>query len=728
MRLERLTIENFCQFRATTIEFQPGLNAIIGPNGSGKSNTLKAGFAAVTGDFSRNEGKQADNICDLAGDDEPSRVTLDFSHAGRAARVVRGLRPVGRSLVVDGRPPLTADKDVAAAVYAMLGVTPEILAEYVFVDQWEVFSVFSLTEAKRAAAFQRLFRIDKAQRVWDDLGKAVGKLRIPAVQTDKDELGRRRDEYAAEKDRLEEELARMPNSQALQESARVSREMVAAWDRMRVLEQSLAQRNALALRTGQDVLALDAQLAELRRDLQTLRDAEAQGDQTAAAARDAMARWREYHRNHHARVQLQQTDAELRAEWERKGTLPTPPVDYIPAGPERDALYRGNQLLAGRGQQLKHILDNFGDTSHPVDCPTCGTPGPAVAARVPRYQEEYQDILAVVERDTARLQRCEGYDRQVDAYRAWKAGYDQRTGQLQRQRAAFAEVAPPAFQEDGIRKTLADHEELRKETRTLADELARAEAQAAAARARADAEGREIAREGQELDALRNRFALWRVEPSAANAERWRREIGEAADAQRRLAETEGRVAALGRSIVDLDAEMLRLRRQQDEAVRLVAARDHLEDMRSVVHYSALPKLVSLHHLARLSDEVNTYLRLFEAPFRVEVDDKLTFTAVFHQGGRRRPAGRLSGGQKVVLALAFRLSVNNAFATDLGLLCLDEPTVGLDEANLSSLENALGRLRELARSTGLQVVMVTHEKSLAHMFDHVIDFYPKPAA
>lgn len=728
MRLERLTLENFCQHRNVTLEFQPGLNAIIGPNGSGKSNGLKAGFAAVTGDFSRNEGKQADNVCDLAGPDEPSRITLDFSHAAQSARVVRGLRPVGRSLVVDGRPPLTADKDVAAAIYNMLGVTPEILAEYVFVDQWEVFSVFSLTEAKRAAAFQRLFRIDKAQRVWEDLGKASAKLRIPAVQTDKDELGRRRDEYAAEKDRLEEELAAMPTAEGMQETARVAREMVGAWDRVQRLEASLGQRTALAARGLHDVAALDAQLIDLRRDLDTLRAAEAQGQEAAQAAHDALARWREYHRNHHARVQLQQTDAELRAEWERKGAAPAPPVDYVPPGRERDALYAENQRRAGRGQSLKHILDNFGDTSHPVDCPTCGTPGPVVAARVPEYQAEFQQVMAAVEQATARLQRAEGHDRAVDAYRAWKAGYDQRTAQYQRQRAAFADVAQPPVQEDEIRRTLADHAELRKETETLAAELARVEAQASAARARAAAEHREYDREYRELDELRNHFALWRVQPSAAAADEWRRQIGAVAADQRRRAEAEGRVTALTRSITDLDAEMLRLRRQQDEAVRLVAARDHLEDMRAVVHYTALPKLVSAHHLGQLTAEVNTYLQLFEAPFRVEVDDKLSFTAVFSQGGRRRPAGRLSGGQKVVLALAFRLSVNNAFAKDLGLLCLDEPTVGLDEANLASLENALARLRELARSTGLQVIMVTHEKSLAHMFDHVIDFYPKPSA
>lgn len=727
MRLDRLTLENFCQHRHVTVEFQPGLNAIIGPNGSGKSNVLKGGFAAVTGDFSRNEGKQAENICDLAGPDEPSRLLLDFSHAGHSARVVRGLRPVNRTLSIDGRTPLTADKDVSVAMYNLLGVSPEILAEYVFVDQWEVFSVFSLTEARRAAAFQRLFRIDKAQRVWESLGKSVAGLRIPVVQVDKDELARRQDNYAAERDRLEGELAVLPTAEAIQEAARVAREMVGAWDRMRTLEVSLDQRTGLAARTAHDVGTLTGQAAELRRDLDTLRAAEAQGAGTVQAAHDALARWREFHRNHHARAQLQQTDADLRAELRRKGAAPTPPVDYVKPGQRRVDLTRDLAALHTRADLLRGILGIF-DSSGAPDCPTCGTPGADVTARVPGYREELAGLEPRLEKGRLWQDACAAYDRAERDYATWKAGYDQRVAQFARQREAFAEVTPPPHQEDEIRKALADHDSLRKETQALADELARVDAQAAAAQARHESERREFDKEYAELDGLRNRFALWRVQPSAAAADEWRQQVGAAAADLRRRAEMEGRVASLGRSIADLDAEMLRLRRQQDEAVRLVGCRDHLEDMRSVVHYTALPKLVSAHHLGRLTDEVNTYLQLFESPFRVEVDDKLSFTAVFTQGGRRRPAGRLSGGQKVVLALAFRLSVNNAFAKDLGLLCLDEPTVGLDEANLHSLENALGRLRELARSTGLQVVMVTHERSLAHMFDHVIDFYPKPAA
>ena len=146
----------------------------------------------------------------------------------------------------------------------------------------------------------------------------------------------------------------------------------------------------------------------------------------------------------------------------------------------------------------------------------------------------------------------------------------------------------------------------------------------------------------------------------------------------------------------------------------------HLGDVRAVLHRDSLPKVVAQHYLRELEIDTNAFLGVFDAPFRVETDAGLSFRALFHDG-RDQPAGRLSGGEKVVLALAFRLSVNSMFAQDVGLLCLDEPTVGLDDHNLGCLRTALGRLKELSRARGLQVILVTHERSLGPLFDQVID-------
>ena len=47
----------------------------------GKSNIIKATRFAITGVFD-NAGTKAENVCQLAGDKDRSRVVLDFEHEG----------------------------------------------------------------------------------------------------------------------------------------------------------------------------------------------------------------------------------------------------------------------------------------------------------------------------------------------------------------------------------------------------------------------------------------------------------------------------------------------------------------------------------------------------------------------------------------------------------------------------------------------------------------------
>ena len=92
MKLLSLEVHNFCQHRHKEIEFHNRLNAFLGHNGSGKSNLLVSALGALTGDFSRTNGKKAENICQFADDDEPSYVKLKFEHGGTTATIQRGLR------------------------------------------------------------------------------------------------------------------------------------------------------------------------------------------------------------------------------------------------------------------------------------------------------------------------------------------------------------------------------------------------------------------------------------------------------------------------------------------------------------------------------------------------------------------------------------------------------------------------------------------------------------
>jgi DNA repair exonuclease SbcCD ATPase subunit len=75
----------------------------------------------------------------------------------------------------------------------------------------------------------------------------------------------------------------------------------------------------------------------------------------------------------------------------------------------------------------------------------------------------------------------------------------------------------------------------------------------------------------------------------------------------------------------------------------------------------------------------------------------------------------------VVLAAARHLAVNEFLFGSHGFLALDEPTVGLEDASIDGLCDVLASLSQSARSSGRQIIIITHDKRLARIFDRVIE-------
>jgi DNA repair exonuclease SbcCD ATPase subunit len=55
-----------------------------------------------------------------------------------------------------------------------------------------------------------------------------------------------------------------------------------------------------------------------------------------------------------------------------------------------------------------------------------------------------------------------------------------------------------------------------------------------------------------------------------------------------------------------------------------------------------------------------------------------------------------------------------------GMLVLDEPGAGLDTANRAYLRTALQHFQSVAKSRGLQIIMITHDESMESSFNQVI--------
>lgn len=711
MRILELRLENVCQHENLAAEFSPGLNAVIGSNGSGKSNVLKAIYASLTNDFSRNPGEKADNIRQAAGPREASRAVLRFSHAGAEYSILRSLRPAKQELTVPGETVLTKDRDVNDRIAKILNTSPDVLDSYVFVDQWRMFDFLDATPAVRAKAFARLFGTYSAEEAWKAVGDYVSKNQPVQAGAELDSLGAEKDLLQQSVSEVESKLKQYDDLPERPPATDPDRQALESARRRRDLEQEEGnirrEASVLLARTG----GLKAELSEFETDLRSLEAAESgvQGD--ADQARAALAHWRNYNTVRKARERVANRLEKTRLEAATK-SKPAPYGLYVSdIDPANDRLDETQKELA----RAKRFLLSFDPKTGRYECPECHTPVDNLKDRI----EEAKRYVAEKQPEADELLRhvtaSRAYDRLLGEYTRWHVDWANRMSELEKELAGLQDVAVPQATEEELRRVVVTHDEMRQTLRDLQRTVGEI------SREVESLEGRSAELDRRLAAVVAEKNALAVISPEGE--EQVRRRADDRVRRYQERAALRGTRQSQVRQLQDVDKRIAEAERKKADSELSRRRADHFSQVRDILHRDALPRAVARHHLRRLESQTNEFLSLFDAPFRVRTDDDLSFRAMFQDGGDR-PAGRLSGGQKVVLALAFRLSVNSAFAGEVGLLCLDEPTVGLDEHNLSCLEPALNRLRDLSRSRGLQVIMVTHERSLAHLFDKVIDLSP----
>ncbi len=172
---------------------------------------------------------------------------------------------------------------------------------------------------------------------------------------------------------------------------------------------------------------------------------------------------------------------------------------------------------------------------------------------------------------------------------------------------------------------------------------------------------------------------------------------------------------------------------REQEARRLLEKSQHESDqaawlevvtrVREALHVSKYPAQAMREYAGILNSHMEIYLNLLEAPFRMWLDEAMEFQVLFTAGpkkGYQLPAHRLSGGERILASTSFRLAMADTFARKMGLLVLDEPSAYLDKDNIQHLQVLLLKLREISRTKGRQILIVTHEDSLKGFLDHVI--------
>lgn len=685
--VEELTLGNVGCHRHLHLQFYPGLIGIFGPNGSGKSTILNALYAAFTGDFSRIAPTRSQ--CVRAGSSGPSFVRVILVREGRRYQVRYGLRQAVTSLESEGEEPVLGYQRVRERLRDILGCREDYLRDFVFKTQDEIASLLLATDSERLRLWQRLFRLQSCDHLWQALGTVLSQ-DLPAPVLD-EEAQRQTCEalelQQQEVARLEQQRRELEAQQLPDEELRRCRRVLRAWRSRRELKQRIRQsqeqlrrlhgRRPKGLRRLQEAVCKAADKLEQYRQMEM-------------KIQRRLEEFRLY------RERLEQVRREQEALHKLQQDRPAP-LEIDP-----DKVRRRYLALLIRRRHLRRMMQEL-ERSGQASCPTCRSRLTTGSSDVRKLQQE---LVRLPKRIQVERQRWRELSQR---WHQWQ-DYQQEERRL-RQLIAKLKVEPPR----GSEQRLAELEQRCREAQRRLRQWQQAASAKMQEAQRWQAEWRAHRKQ------LRRSLQQWRGLSSFD-----RKQVRQARDVlkqqrgvQLQLSEIRGQLASAQQAMQTLARQWQLRQQEQQRAERIRYLRDQLTTARSLFHVNQLASFLYRRFAPVIEANVNRWLARMNAPLLVRVDPATLDFEVTVAGRASHHPRQLSGGQRVLLSIAIWLTTASLSEYDLGILALDEPTAHLDEDHRSGLTVAL---QALAGEVGgsRQVFIVTHAEQLKTAVNQVI--------
>jgi len=700
MRLNKAVLHNICQHEHLTLDFEPGVTGIFGGNGCGKSNMVNMVAASLTGNFGINPGNKEENIRHDAPENARSDIYTEWEHDQLPFAITRSLRPVSQKLVIGNRK-VTKANEIASELDALLGVDRHVLEEYVFIAQWKIFEFISADPATRMKNFMRLCQVDKAERIWNLLGAQIKRDQSLGLNVDdtRKELKVRVKEQKQLCVTTSKRLQNVRKDLLDQEARTENDAVITDYLRSQTLTQQQTQLTAELVIRRTELAKASTKADKVHTDLVDARflvDNELRP--TYKSIQQRYETQRETIRIIKRRQQLMSV---------LETTAPSKPV-IPPRYVRSEVLVELIKSLRAQETKTKQRMDLFSREGI-VECPTCGTLATELSGDIETWNCELDELAGEIIDKTKAYRVAHDYERiEADyqsAFTKYQQAYDKAKTELDLLSEVDTEFVPVAQDDVDIAHaalTVAEArvKDLVKYDLTFKSEVSRLS-------------GIIEVLSGQ-AQKVQSELVLLQVTPALYNdalakITRHEEAVEAAATAKSELAAAERLI-----EIYQFDINRVtRLLATSNVAKQWI---DNLTDWRTVFHREALPRVVTQTVMENMVGQINETLELFNGPFRVTAEDRLTFLA-HKPRGYAEEACRLSGGEKVILGLAFRFSV----ARQIGMMILDEPTAGLDADNIECLVDMLEQMSELARRRGNQIIIITHDNRLERVLDHKIE-------
>jgi exonuclease SbcC len=680
VKIEIVQLENIRSHMQSTVPFARGFNCLVGGVACGKSSILYSVDFAL---FGEPLGRSYEYLLREGADS--GRVTVQFVQNGNTYKITRGLKKRGKGISQDvdelklyeNEMLISSVKSdaVAEQIKAITGLERELFREIVWVRQEHLKELLDARPRDRQVRLDELFRLSDYEVAWTNLGSFERDYEVERKVYEKDPDVVGIEKLSGEYSTIAEEYALVEvGLQSMADKLNAAkRDFEAADARLRKLEEVKAYHEELRRREAQTLANLansESLVASLSKKLVAKQTVVANLEQGASTMDTQMV--------------------SAKAELGVLGILSDQPIDalrqYLASFDDQISTLRGEQEAASKNMQAD--TKRISSISAENRCPLC----------LQTLTDEYKNgmISRIEEENTRRQQSVAQLKQQIEELQRMKNKANTAFSSLQLLTSRITDAKVRLAQENEALTELM--KELEEKKRSEGDMRV-------------------------QLDSVR--FEISRFDVSELEAAREKREqtFRQFYAVESELKTEENHKKELLRRLDDLKERIDRAQQKIEQMSKIAKLIGIIGSMRDA-YRNIQPKLRRefVKVLRNFVQQVLDGLVGGEGPMlNVMVDETYT-PFVKSESGTEREVSNLSGGERTLLAFAYRLGLGQLIMQSrtghgLSMLLLDEPTesLGREDGSIDRLAEAISRFKAIE-----QIIAVTHSEAFAEKAEHVI--------
>jgi exonuclease SbcC len=681
MKIEIVQLENIRSHTKSTVPFTHGFNCLVGGVGCGKSSVMYAIDFALFGDTI---GSRSFEYL-MRDDADWCRVTVQFAQNGSTYKLTRGLKRKGKSisqdleqlkLYEDDRLVASMKTDAIAEQFkAITGLDRDLYREIVWFRQEHLKDLLDAKPRDRQTRLDELFGLSDYEVAWSNIAQ---------YQRDYDTEKRI---YEKDPDVLGLEKLSNDYNRASEEFTLLEMDLETATQKLSVAKRALDEANAGLKQLEEKKLAVEElkrKETRLNANITNMTSTLASINQRIEGKKTIVDNLRQRKSSLDSQmklclVKLEQAGLPVNQPFEQLGSC-------LAGFDDKISSLKAEQEATSRSMQTDQ--KRVGQLAEEDKCPLCVQPltGEYKTGLLQRIKQEN------LEREkTINHLRIEVADLQKTKVTASEAFSSLQTC-LTRDTDLKARIGEEETNLTSLLTELAEREKLEVDLRSQLEAV--------------------------QFDICQ--FNLSEVEEARVYREHALKQYY-ATESDLRTKENRKKDLALR-----LDDTKERINSAQEKMERMEKIRKTVEILSAIrdAYRSIQPKLRSefVKVLRNFVQQVFDSLVCGETPMLNVVIDETYTPYVKSETGVEREVSNLSGGERTLLAFAYRLGLGQLIMQSrtghgLGMLMLDEPTenLGSEDGSIERLAEAISRFKAIE-----QIIAVTHSEAFAAKADHVI--------